>query len=308
MPSRAATAPRRVATRAAIGDLTLAAALWGGLYIVSAAAFAAVPPATLTLLRLALGAGALLLVGRLRGEASGWGLAPRRATLAAAAVAALSMLLQFGGTALTSGVEGSVVTMSTPVFVLLFGRLLEGERIALRAWLGIGLAAAGVLLLAARATEATGAGDGAAHLVGVVALVGAGATWALFSSLGRPLVAQIGARRAIALSGALALPFIVPFAAAELLLVGIDLAAATTPASIGAILYLGLGATALGWSAWYRGYAAAPPRVSAGVLFLQPLVSALLGIGVLGAPVDAAFAVGSLLLLGGVAAIARVAP
>jgi hypothetical protein len=31
------------------------------------------------------------------------------------------MLLQFGGTALTSGVEGSVVTMATPIFVFLFG-------------------------------------------------------------------------------------------------------------------------------------------------------------------------------------------
>ena len=36
-------------------DLSAAAALWGGLYVVSSATFAAIPPATLTLVRLGLG-------------------------------------------------------------------------------------------------------------------------------------------------------------------------------------------------------------------------------------------------------------
>jgi drug/metabolite transporter (DMT)-like permease len=142
-------------------------------------------------------------------------------------------------------------------------------------------------------------------LVGALLLVGAGATWALFTSLGRPIVAAVGARRAIALSSAVALPFIAPIAGAELLLRGIDPGRAVEPATIGAVAYLGLGATAVGWSAWYRGYAAAPPRLAAGVLFLQPLVAALLGVGLLGEVVDASFLAGAALLLGGVALIAR---
>ena len=52
-------------------------------------------------------------------------------------------LLQFGGTALTSAVEGSIVTMATPVFVLVFGRLIEGVAVPRQAVGGIGLAAAG---------------------------------------------------------------------------------------------------------------------------------------------------------------------
>jgi hypothetical protein len=286
-------------------DLSLAAALWGGLYVISAATFHAIPPATLTLVRLGLGVGVLLTFGRLRGVSSGWSEVPHRAAWIAAAVAAASMLLQFGGTALTSGVEGSVVTMATPIFVLLFGRLLEGVAIPPRAWGGIALAVAGVLLLSLR-----GSGDGLnvsdpSRLLGMVALIGAGATWALYSSLGRPLVAAIGASRAIGLTAALALIFITPVAVLELLIGGIDLAAATTPAALGAVAYLAIAATAIGWSVWYRGYAAAAPRVAAGALFLQPLVAALLGVGLLGEVVDTTLFAGAALLLGGVALISR---
>ncbi|MGA1430691.1 MAG: EamA family transporter, partial [Candidatus Limnocylindrus sp.] len=124
-------------------DLAAAASLWGGLYVISAATFEAIPPATLTLIRLALGVAVLLMYARLRGVSSGWSEVPHRAAWVAALVAAASMLLQFGGTALTSGVEGSVVTMATPIFVLLFGRLLDGVVIPPRAWAGIALAVGG---------------------------------------------------------------------------------------------------------------------------------------------------------------------
>ena len=286
-------------------DLSAAAALWGGLYVVSSATFAAIPPATLTLVRLGLGVGVLFAFGRWRGASSGWSEVPHRAAWFAALVAAASMLLQFAGTALTSGVEGSVVTMATPIFVLLFGRSLEGVPIPRRAWFGILLAVVGVLLLALRGSDGALGTGGASRLLGILALVGAGATWALYSSLGRPLVAAIGASRAIGLTAALALVFIAPVAVLESALRGVDLAAATSPAALGAVAYLAIAATAIGWSLWYRGYAAAPPRAAAAALFIQPLVAALLGVGLLGESVDAGLIVGAALLLGGVALISR---
>ena len=301
--SRGST-PHSTPGRMPATDLAAAASLWGGLYVISAATFEAIPPATLTLIRLALGVAVLLMYARLRGVSSGWSEVPHRAAWVAALVAAASMLLQFGGTALTSGVEGSVVTMATPIFVLLFGRLLDGVAIPPRAWAGIALAVGGVLLLSLRGSDAFNIDD-PSRLLGMLALVGAGATWALYSSLGRPLVAVIGASRAIGLTAALALVFIAPVALIELIVVGINLAAATTPAALAAVAYLAVGATAIGWSLWYRGYAAAPPRVAAAALFLQPLVAALLGVGFLGEVVDAGLIAGALLLLGGVAMIAR---
>ena len=297
-------APHPTASRAPAVDLAVAASLWGGLYVISAATFEAIPPATLTLIRLALGVAVLLAYARMRGVSLGWSEVPHRAAWIAACVAATSMLLQFGGTALTSGVEGSVVTMATPIFVLLFGRLLEGVRIPPRAWGGIALAVVGVLVLSLRGPAALDATD-PSRAIGMLALIGAGASWALYSSLGRPLVAAVGASRAIGLTAALALVYIAPVALIEVMVRGLDLAAATTPAALGAVAYLAIGATAIGWSLWYRGYAAAAPRVAAAALFLQPLVAALLGVGLLGESVDAALAAGALLLLAGVALISR---
>jgi len=298
--------PERRVTKAAALDLTLAAALWGGMYVVSAETFDAVPPATLSLLRLVLGVAALALIATLRGESLGWSRAPKQPVLFAGVAVAASMLLQFGGTALTSAVEGSVVTMATPVFVLIFGRLIEGVAVPRQAWGGIALATAGVVALGLRSTSSGAGGspeDSMAHLLGVIALIGAGATWALFSSFGRPVVAAIGARNAVTLCALVSIPFLVPFSAAEVALVGINLADVTAPFTLFAIAYLGIGSTAIGWSSWYRGYAAAPPRLAAGVLFLQPLIAAALGVGLLSEVLDASLALGALLLLGGVALI-----
>ena len=297
--------PERRATRAATTDLAIAAALWGGMYVVSAETFAAIPPATLGLLRLALGVAALAAFAALRGESLGWAKVPKGAVLRAGVAVAASILLQFAGTALTSAVEGSVVTMATPVFVLIFGRLLEGIRVPRQAWLGITLAAIGVAALALRSSGAEGlvAHASASRLLGIAMLIGGGAAWALFSSLGRPIVAAVGARNAVTLSAGLAIPMLLPFVMVELAAGGIDLAAATTPSTLLAVLYLGVGATSIGWSCWYRGYAAAPPRLAAGVLFLQPLVAAALGVGLLHEALDGGLALGALFLLGGVAMI-----
>ena len=295
----------RAATRAATTDLAIAAALWGGMYVVSAETFAAIPPATLSLLRLAIGVAALATFALLRGESIGWAKAPKAAVLRAGVAVAASILLQFAGTALTSAVEGSVVTMATPVFVLIFGRLLEGIRVPRQAWLGIALAAIGVAALALRSSGGDDlvADASASRLLGIAMLIGAGATWALFSSLGRPVVAAVGARNAVTLSAGVAIPMMLPFVVAELAVGGIDLAAATTPSSLLAVLYLAIGATSIGWSTWYRGYAAAPPRLAAGALFLQPLVAAALGVGLLNEALDGGLALGALFLLGGVALI-----
>lgn len=297
--------PERRVTRAAAVDLAIAAALWGGMYVVSAETFAAIPPATLSFLRLTIGVAALVIFATLRGESLGWARAPKGAALRAGAAVAASILLQFGGTALTSAVEGSVVTMATPVFVLIFGWALEGVRVPRQAWIGILLAATGVGALALRSSDGVAVvTDGtASRLLGIAMLIGAGATWALFSSFGRPVVAAVGARNAVTLSAGLAIPMILPFAALELAVDGINLAAATTPSALLAVAYLGFGATSIGWSRWYRGYAAAPPRLAAGVLFLQPLVAAALGVGLLHEALDGGLALGALFLLGGVALI-----
>jgi drug/metabolite transporter (DMT)-like permease len=298
----------RAPSRGAALDLLAAAALWGGMYVVSAGTFDAIPPLTLGVLRLAIGVAVLAVAFRGRLGLAG---APRGRIVAAGVIVAITIVMQFVGTNLTGGAEGALLTTTTPVFVLVFGAFLEGERVRRVAWAGCLVALAGVAVLAARnggfggpAGAVVALPGGAAMpraFLGDLLLVASAATWALFTSVGRPLVAAVGAFRAILGASAVAVVLLLPF-------VPLELAGRTlppiTPLTVAAVLYLGIGATAVAWSLWYRGYAAAPPAVAAAAFFAQPVVGAALGVLILGEVLGAAFLGGAALIAVGVLGIA----
>jgi drug/metabolite transporter (DMT)-like permease len=307
-PAAVAGIAARTASRGPVLDLLAAAALWGGMYVVSAGTFDAIPPLTLGVLRLVIGVAVLAAVFRGRlGLAS----APRGRIVAAGAIVAVTMVMQFVGTSLTGGAEGALLTTTTPAFVLIFGVLLEGERVRRIAWAGCLVALVGVGVLAARSGGFGGSAGapvllpGGATLprplLGDLLLVASAATWALFSSVGRPLVAAVGAFRAILGASAVAVVLLLPF-------VPLELAGRTLPQinalTAAAVIYLGIGATAVAWSLWYRGYAAAPPAVAAAAFFAQPVVGAILGVLVLGEVLGPAFLGGAGLIAAGVLGIA----
>jgi drug/metabolite transporter (DMT)-like permease len=278
------------------------------MYVVSAATFSAIPPLTLGVLRLVIGVVVLAVVFRGR---LGLAAAPKGRIVAAGAVVAVTMVMQFVGTSLTGGAEGALLTTTTPVFVLVFGVLLEGERVRRIAWAGCVVALAGVAVLATRNAGFGGLTGAQAvlpggltlprALLGDLLLVASAATWALFSSVGRPLVASVGAFRAILGASVVAVVLLLPF-------VPVELAGRTlpplTPLTVAAVVYLGIGATAVAWSLWYRGYAAAPPAVAAAAFFAQPVVGAILGVLLLGEVLGSAFLGGATLIAVGVLGIA----
>src|SRR5919108_944071 len=121
----------------ALGWPLLAAGLWGGMYVVSRLAFSDVPPVTLGLLRLVVGL--LALGGALRRLPP---LADRRIVLLGVVLAA-TLMLQFWGTFLAGAAAGSLLTLTTPVFVALLAPVVLRERTHLRQWLAIALALVG---------------------------------------------------------------------------------------------------------------------------------------------------------------------
>jgi drug/metabolite transporter (DMT)-like permease len=288
--------------RAAALDLSIAAGLWGGLYVVSSATFEAIPPITLNVLRLTVGVAVLAVW--FRGDI-GIGRASGRRVLGAGIIVAVTMALQFVGTSLTGAAEGALLTTTTPAFVLLLGVALEGQRVGRIAWLGVAVALGGVAAIAARG-GGFGTADGSlvlgipASLAGDILLVGAAATWALFSHVGKALVAQVGAFRSILQSSAVGIVLLLPFVPLELARAPVG---PVTAATVLAVLYLGVMATSVAWSLWYRGYAATPATVSAAAFFAQPVVGAVLGVALLGETLDAAFLVGAAAIVGGVLAI-----
>ena len=175
-----------------------AAAIWGGMYAVSKLVLEVVPPFALLSLRLLLGFAVLAAFVLARG---GFRLPVRRAAAAVAVGAVgygLSLGFQFVGTKLSTASNGALVTSATPVLVLVFARLILGERIGARRLAAVALACAGVLaVLAPWAGPAPAAIDGSPHdptyLVGNICLLAAALSWALYSVLVRRLAVSVPA-------------------------------------------------------------------------------------------------------------------
>jgi drug/metabolite transporter (DMT)-like permease len=258
----------------------LAAALWGGMYVVSRLTFDSIPPITLGLLRLLIGVAVLALVLRRVP------LLRDRRLAALGALLAATLMLQFWGTDLAGAAAGSLLTLLTPVFVAILAPLFLAEQTRWRQWAGIVIALAGAIAV-------SGGGTGPS-LLGDLLLVGASLTWAAYTVLGAPLVRRLGALEITTGASLWALPMMIPGTLLELA-GGAHLA--PTGAGLLGALYLGVFATALAWWAWYRGLERLPAVTTAVFFLAQPVVGIALSIPIFHFPLTFGFAGGSLLVV-----------
>lgn len=271
-----------MAKRADLAWPLLAAALWGGMYVVSRLTFDTIPPITLGLLRLLVGTAVLALALRRMPL-----LRDRRLVLLGGLLAA-TLMLQFWGTALAGAAAGSLLTLLTPVFVALLAPWLLAEVTRVRQWAGIAVALAGAAVVSG--------GAAGASLWGDLLLVGASLTWAAFTVAGAPLVRRRGALEVTTGASLLAIPMMVPGTLLEL---GSGRHLVFTTGGALGVLYLGVFATALAWWAWYRGVERLP-AVTASVFFLaQPVVGIALSIPIFHLDLSAGFVGGSVLVVAG---------
>lgn len=270
-----------------------AAALWGGMYVVSKWGFGYVPPLTLGFLRVVIGATALLAVhGRVDVDAADY---PRIATLGV--LVTLTIATQFVGTDLTTASQGALLTVLTPVFTVLLGAALLGESLTARKLGGVIVAAVGtVVVVAGQYDLATITGG---HVAGVLALVFASLAWAGYTVWGLPLVRRYSALTAATYATVAAVPMLGVLAAGELVTRGLPETLLSLEA-VAAVLYLGLFSTAAAWYLWYKGIEYVDAGTVSVFFFAQPVVGGGLGAVLFGDPVGVAFGVGAALLAVGV--------
>jgi drug/metabolite transporter (DMT)-like permease len=290
MPS---TRPRADAAASALG----AAALWGGMYVVSKDTFSAVPPITLGALRLVLAAlvlgGALWARGRLPRP-------PGAGPLVAGALLATTLVLQFVGTDLATASQGALLTTTTPLFIAPMAWAFLGERPGWRTAFGILAGMAGVAL-------AVGTGPGEAGTpAGSVLLLASAAGWAGYTIASAPMARRDGPLIAVTWATLVATPVL---ALLSLFESGRwEAAAYAEPGTLGAIAYLGLAASAGAWYLWNRGVAGLPAAVTGAFFFVQPVVGGLLARAFLGERLGVGFALGGALILAGVVLALTEAP
>ncbi|MFB6132801.1 MAG: DMT family transporter [Halanaeroarchaeum sp.] len=284
--------------RDALGPLG-AAALWGGMYVVSKWGFSAIPPATLAFLRVGIGALTLYVIVRFTVGPRSFSRTDRRSFVALGFWVALTLVTQFVGTDLTNASQGSLLTVLTPVFTLLLGIAILDESLSGRKLGGMALAAVGTLLVATGQYDLARIGMG--NALGLLALLVASFGWAAYTVYGAPLVRKYSALETATYSTIAAVPMLAVAAGVELWALGRSpLSLPVTPAVVGAVLYLGVASTALAWYLWYRGVRSLEAGVVAVFFFVQPIVGSLLGGYLLGESLGPLFVLGGAVMAVGV--------
>jgi len=266
-----------------------AAAIWGGMYVVSKVILEVIPPFTLLTIRLILGFVALTSVICTHG---GFSIRSRRfwAYFGVGAVGyGVSLGFQFVGTKLSTAANGALVTSATPAIVLPFAYFLLKEPITLRKLSAILLASLGVLAI----IDPGNAQLSSSLFLGNVSLLGAAVTWALYSVLVRKVSTDANLLQASAIMLLGGLPLTSPIAIWEITNQGIGV---ITPGIIAGILFLGIISTAIAMFLWNFAFAKLPAALASLTFFAQPLVGSLLGWLFLGEKITFVFVAGGILI------------
>jgi drug/metabolite transporter (DMT)-like permease len=272
--------------------LTLAASIWGGMYVVSKILLTVISALELVWLRYVVALVTLIFIGCVTRQS--WKIHKRDIPLVLAIGVIgyfISIWAQFAGTQLSSAQMGSVITAATPAFMVLFARILLREKITFRKGFSVCLATIGVLLI-------VGIGDfGSDSQLGGLILGIAALTWAFMSILVKRIPAHysqlIITTYAIAIAAVIMTPLIIP----QLSLAQID--SFEQPLIWGGILYLGIISTAGAFFFWNKGLQLVDATQGGLFFFFQPLVGTVLGWFFLGEQVDLAFWVGTTFIMSG---------
>ncbi|MBI1277152.1 MAG: EamA family transporter [Anaerolineaceae bacterium] len=273
----------------------LAAAIWGGMYVVSDVVLKIIPPFTLLTMRLLLGSlvlGTMIYFQRTRLKAP-----TRTQILQLIGIGILgfgiSVGAQFVGTDESTAINGSLVTSASPAFILVFAAILLREKLTLQRVTAILLATLGVLVI----IDPSKADFSSETFRGNIALGVAAVTWGLYSILIRRVSVKLDTIIVtfIAFIGGLFLTVPVSFIELQTRPIGmIDFA------TILGILYLGVISTAGAMWLWNRAFALVDASIASLTFFAQPLVGTVLSVILLHQEILPSLILGGTLIIMGV--------
>lgn len=265
-----------------------------GTHLVAKVAARDVEPFTLTLVRSLIAASAFSLLLLVRGRfprirREDW---PLVLLLAFLAIPLNQFLFLFGIRSTTPS-NAALLYATTPILVVLFSRWLLGERLTRRKLIGVALGFAGVaIVILERGVDA-----GIEYVHGNLIIYVAVLAWGLYTVLGKKLIMQYGPLDASAITLLTGTLIFLPVGILPALQFDYGALGVWTWAQI---LYLGVITSVVAYLLWY--YALA--RVEAGkvALFanLQPILTTILAVVLLGQGVTMQFVLGGALAILGV--------
>ncbi|WP_347488522.1 EamA family transporter [Desulfoscipio sp. XC116] len=276
--------------------LSLAASIWGGMYVVSKYVLDFIPPVTLVWLRYVIAFALLYAILKIA----------QRKTKTAAKLEKKDWLLlswigfigyfvsisfQFMGTKLSDAHTGALITSATPAFIVFFGRFVLKEALTVRKIVSLAIATTGVLIVVGWSPNLGN------YFWGSVILVGAAITWALLSVYVKVASYKHSSLTITTYAILFGLLFTTPFMFWEL--AAYDIQAVNSLTVLG-VLYIGIVSTAGAFFLWNKGLELMDAGIGSLFFFFQPLVGSFLGWLLLKEHLDLNFYIGGTLILLGV--------
>lgn len=276
--------------------LSLAASIWGGMYVVSKYVLDFIPPITLVWLRYIIAFCVLYSILKLN----------ERKTKTKTEIHKKDWLLlgwigfigyfisisfQFIGTKLSDAHTGALITSATPAFIVLFAKYILHERLTARKLVSLLLATFGVVVVIGWDIHLD------QHFLGSIILVGAAITWALLS-----VYVKIAAKRfSTLITTTYAILFAIIFTTPVMLWeIQANKFFVDEPLVIFGIFYLGIVSTAGAFFLWNKGMELMDAGIGSLFFFFQPIVGAFLGWLLLNEQLNVNFYIGGFFILLGV--------
>lgn len=272
--------------------LSLAASIWGSMYVVSKYVLDFIPPFTLVWLRYIIAFiflwGVIKLVDCKKAQPK----LQKKDWLLLVWIGFIGYFVsigcQFIGTKLSDAHTASLITSATPAFIVIFARLVLKESFTVRKVLSLSTATIGVAVVVG---WNTGWGN---YFWGNIILIGAAITWALLSVYVKLASQKCSSLIITTYAILFALIFTTPCLLWETQSNSINWG---NPLIILGVLYLGIVSTAGAFLLWNAGLERMDAGVGSLFFFLQPLVGSFLGWLWLGEKLDYNFYVGGALIL-----------
>ncbi|MFD6507502.1 DMT family transporter [Bacillus sp. NPDC060175] len=273
--------------------LSLAASIWGGMYVVSKYVLDYIPPLTLVWLRFIIAFVVLYMILKIAEKKQKKKVTiSKKDWLLFAWIGFIgyfiSITCQFIGTKLSDAHTGSLVTSATPAFMVIFAALILKEKLTARRLLSTIIATIGVIIVIGWDIEI------GSYFIGTIILVGAAITWALLSIYVKIASARFSSLVITTYAIFFSLFFITPFMIWELQSTSIE--AINTYVILG-ILYLGIVSTAGAFFLWNKGLELMDASIGSLFFFFQPIVGSILGWLLLNETLSSNFFIGGILII-----------
>jgi len=209
----------------------------------------------------------------------------------------VNQLLFIWGVKFTTAPNAALAYALTPIFVVLMLVISRREWPGPRRILGIVLALVGAVIVLVD----KGASISSEHMLGNIMVLGASASWAVYTVAGRRMIMKYGAFHATALTFFTGVAIYIPIW--WLIPVPADTAALVGSSAVSVwsqLFYLGVVTSGIGYGLWY--YALTHLDASRVAVFnnLQPIFTTIMALIIFGTQPTPAFLIGGLIALGGV--------